>query len=728
METQKAGSPSGCCRSSMVHLEALSGGLSGSVPEKGKCGAGDEGDCKETPTSLRRTQSESQCHKLTGHRRTLEACSTGSNPQLSTELVQSRPRISITNGTMKPHTESMAEINHNVSKYAVGSSHLLAGSRDSLKQAHTPPPTLLRRVVSSTHHKDSDDDCSRHSSTDSNSSCGSNQDLVVYSPKKGLVGTVTEAALETILPVFEVVADVGSYWLKKSSHLLFPQSIKASFLRGEMNSAVSYADWVQRAIELDRLEGKQQWKMEFSSDLYDSVLIEKKLEDLRRARRNNDVRQMMFLLRSGLFRNLGNIGNPLLYEYCNVGTKRLIEKYIDEVVYQLNQLADADWPGVTLADLVDFFRDTRQAFGRSALLLSGGGAFGPYHIGVCKALFQHNLLPRIVAGSSVGSIVAGCICCKTDSELNEMLAHPIEMNAFDELDSDYPLLRKFKRLFQEGVLADVGPLREAVIKFVGDMTFQEAYNKTRRILNITVNSANPHESARLLNFLTAPHVVIWSAICASCALPGLFKPVQLLAKDKNGKLVNWGLSGEQWTDGSVETDLPTTRLSELFNVNHFIVCQINPHVLPFMHPRSPLSALSLHYPRTAELLVQELRHRATQLAQVHNAFRPVRDVLNQKYTGHITIVPDIHFTDYPKIISSPEPEYMKRAILLGERSTWPKIGMMRIHCDIELTLDRIFFRLQQRAFDQDNSLAQQDFVPDPARIARAQQRHASCVH
>ena len=43
---------------------------------------------------------------------------------------------------------------------------------------------------------------------------------------------------------------------------------------------------------------------------------------------------------------------------------------------------------------------------------------------------------------------------------------------------------------------------------------QEAYNATRRIFNVTVTSTNPHESPRLLNYLTAPHVVcaLWWAL------------------------------------------------------------------------------------------------------------------------------------------------------------------------------------------------------------------------
>ncbi len=32
-----------------------------------------------------------------------------------------------------------------------------------------------------------------------------------------------------------------------------------------------------------------------------------------------------------------------------------------------------------------------------------------------------------------------------------------------------------------------------------------------------------------------------------------------------------------YTEGSIENDLPMQQLSELFNVNHFIVSQVNPH-------------------------------------------------------------------------------------------------------------------------------------------------------
>jgi len=86
---------------------------------------------------------------------------------------------------------------------------------------------------------------------------------------------------------------------------------------------------------------------------------------------------------------------------------------------------------------------------------------------------------------------------------------------------------------------------------------------------------------RLLNHLTSPNVVVWSAVAASCSVPMVFGPVQLYSKDLSGKLKQYTQQGMKWSDGSVEYDLPMSRLSELFNVNHFIVSQVNPHAAAF---------------------------------------------------------------------------------------------------------------------------------------------------
>ena len=52
----------------------------------------------------------------------------------------------------------------------------------------------------------------------------------------------------------------------------------------------------------------------------------------------------------------------------------------------------------------------------SSFHFSGGAALGFYHAGVVKALMDNNLMPRVIGGSSAGSIVCAMIGCRTDEE------------------------------------------------------------------------------------------------------------------------------------------------------------------------------------------------------------------------------------------------------------------------------------------------------------------------
>ena len=81
------------------------------------------------------------------------------------------------------------------------------------------------------------------------------------------------------------------------------------------------------------------------------------------------------------------------------------------------------------------------------------------------------------------------------------------------------MMRKLKRLFSEGMLLDITVVQEFVKDNIGDVTFRESYDKTGVILNITVSGNQEHQQDRLLNYLTAPDVVIWSAVGCSCSIP-----------------------------------------------------------------------------------------------------------------------------------------------------------------------------------------------------------------
>lgn len=68
-------------------------------------------------------------------------------------------------------------------------------------------------------------------------------------------------------------------------------------------------------------------------------------------------------------------------------------------------------------------------------------------------------------------------------------------------------------------------------------------------------------------------------------------------------------------------------------------------------------------------------------------------MLSQRYSGDITIVPDISYTDYAALMSNPTPEFLIKARLRGERATWPKLSIIHNHCAIELAIDNALYTL-----------------------------------
>jgi predicted acylesterase/phospholipase RssA len=95
-------------------------------------------------------------------------------------------------------------------------------------------------------------------------------------------------------------------------------------------------------------------------------------------------------------------------------------------------------------------------------------------------------------------------------------------------------------------------------------------------LNITVTGGGEHDEDRLLNYLTAPNVLIWSASTASCAIPFIYGATDLYCKDHMGNISKYTLMNRKFLDGSIAHDLPMNKLSMFFNVNNFIVSQTNP--------------------------------------------------------------------------------------------------------------------------------------------------------
>jgi hypothetical protein len=62
--------------------------------------------------------------------------------------------------------------------------------------------------------------------------------------------------------------------------------------------------------------------------------------------------------------------------------------------------------------------------------------------------------------------------------------------------------------------------------------------------------------------------------------------------------------------------------------------------------------------------------------QLKVVFPPARmwdAILSQKYSGNITIVPPVAFTDFFRLVDNPSPDDLRRCAKVGERATWPSM-------------------------------------------------------
>ena len=463
----------------------------------------------------------------------------------------------------------------------------------------------------------------------------------------------------------------------------------------ELDGAQDYKTWREISLELDTLEGTDAWKQDDTSDDYDHLLIKERLAEMRALRKSGDVRQLVFNLYEGLHGNLGNITSLTLYSYARVGTKHLIEQYIEEVARCLDYLCAGDFPDFPEDEKIIFFKRTGTVFGRSALMLSGGATLGMFHLGVIKALHERNLLPKVISGSSAGAIIAGIVGTRTDDQLRHIFEPGgLNLRAFQSVS--------FGRALKGRAVMDSGQLERCLAENVGEESFTEAFERTRRIIGITVSPADPHQHGRLLNYLAAPHVLIRRAVLASCAVPGVFPPVMLEAKDYRGQAVPY-MPSKRWIDGSLASDLPMLRLARLHNCNHYIVSQTNPHIVPFMTDTAPKRGL---LPLARELASSGSRG-ALALARTHmdpygagRVLNKIDNITKQKYSGDVNIFPRQSPRQLLGMFANPSADDIQQYIREGERATWPRLERIRNQTRISRAFDDCLTLLKQRHADR----------------------------
>ncbi|MFT7286224.1 MAG: TAG lipase/steryl ester hydrolase/phospholipase A2/LPA acyltransferase [Halieaceae bacterium] len=461
-------------------------------------------------------------------------------------------------------------------------------------------------------------------------------------------------------------------------------------LKRALKKAASYQEWLEAAEAFDKHRGLDRWRQRDYSRQYDYVSLRTRVDRLRSLKARHDNRGLLYTLNEGIHGNMGGMGSTGLYAHALSGTKHLIEAYIEEIVHTLEHLASEDSGDISVDEKRDFFQRASHCFGHSAFMMSGSGSLLFFHVGVVRALVEAELLPTVMSGASGGAIVGSVVCTHTDEELREVLQPGYFLDRVPD-----PVGQTAR--------ADVGELEESIAQFVPDLTFEQAFRKTGRAINISIAPAETHQTSRLLNATTSPSVLVRSAVMASAAVPGIFPPVTLQALDSHGEQKSY-LPSRRWVDGSVSDDMPAKRLARLYGVNHYIVSQTNPHVLPFvtdgLRKQTSIGILenagrraSREWFNAITMIIDRADKKNGRITQATSL---MRSVINQDYVGDINILPDYRLINPLKLFGFPGEKQMQKLIASGERCTWPKLEMIRQQTKISRALRKILQSYQDK--------------------------------
>ncbi len=198
--------------------------------------------------------------------------------------------------------------------------------------------------------------------------------------------------------------------------------------------------------------------------------------------------------------------------------------------------------------------------------LSGGGLRGTSHIGVLKALNDHNIPIDYISGTSAGAIVATMYACGYSPQKMQSIIQSINIHDLVDLKITTSDLFKhgFKWLvhgkFRFWSVLPTGLIKgDKIEKFLENLWQQRTIRDTKIPLAVTavdINSADtvfftsplPKDRA-ILNARYYHNALLSEAVRASISIPGVFFPKKY--------------RGMTLVDGAVKNNLPTDILNHM---------------------------------------------------------------------------------------------------------------------------------------------------------------------
>ncbi len=220
-----------------------------------------------------------------------------------------------------------------------------------------------------------------------------------------------------------------------------------------------------------------------------------------------------------------------------------------------------------------------------ALVLSGGSARGFAHIGVIKVLEEEGVRPDLIVGTSAGSIVGALYA----SGMNAAELEATSRQARDVFAAETDWQRVL-RLESLGLFTG-NALHAFVNRHTGQRTL-ETMPLPFAVIATDLGSGNP---------VAFTHGDAAHAVHASCAIPGVFEPVEI--------------RGRLYADGDLSNPLPV-RIARQLGARQVIAIDVIYPPADSARPRSPLGVLF------QTVLVQTWRLKEAELGAADLVIRP----------------------------------------------------------------------------------------------------------
>ena len=199
----------------------------------------------------------------------------------------------------------------------------------------------------------------------------------------------------------------------------------------------------------------------------------------------------------------------------------------------------------------------------TAFVLGGGGVLGAVEVGMLRALFERDVVPDLVLGTSVGAINGAMVARDPSLAVIDRLTD-LWQGARQSRDVyGDRRLRTVRRAVATGThMYSAQPLTERLQQELGDITFEELAVRFQ-VCAASIERAAEHW------FDSGPVV---DAVVASAAVPGLLPPARV--------------GEEHYLDGGIVNSIPLGRAVQLGATRVFVL-QVGRIDRPLTPPRRP---------------------------------------------------------------------------------------------------------------------------------------------